>query len=163
MNKGFTLIEMIIVIAIIAILAGVFLTGFGGFRSTAQDSKRIADLKNVQSYLELYYSKNRAYPNAANWAALTTELTNPAQNLSIRSVPTDPINDASTGYIYDYAVLSGGQAYVIVAQLSTGTHAALQDSVDIDESNPLAAAAASIDCGTTSSGVEAPAKFCLTN
>ncbi|MCD6568701.1 type II secretion system protein, partial [bacterium] len=42
-NKGFTLIEMLIVISIIALLASMILVGMGGARAKARDSRRIAD------------------------------------------------------------------------------------------------------------------------
>ncbi|MEK7593179.1 MAG: type II secretion system protein, partial [Patescibacteria group bacterium] len=42
-KKGFTLIEMLIVIAIISILASVFLVGLRGFRGGAYDSRRMMD------------------------------------------------------------------------------------------------------------------------
>ena len=56
MNKlstkhGFTLIEMLVVVAIISILAGVVLTGVTGFQANARDTKRIAHLKQMQNYL----------------------------------------------------------------------------------------------------------------
>ena len=57
-KKGFTLIEMLIVITIIALLSGLILRGLGGALPKTRDTKRIGDLKNIQGSLELYYAKN---------------------------------------------------------------------------------------------------------
>ena len=126
-NKGFTLIEMLIVIAIISILASVFLVGLRGFRGGAYDSRRIADLQKMQSYLELYYTKNRAYPNVSSWVSLQTELVN--ANLGITSIPNDPLSTQT----YYYGVESSDrQGYVLGSKFSISDHASLKESTELD-------------------------------
>ncbi|MCX6737113.1 MAG: prepilin-type N-terminal cleavage/methylation domain-containing protein [Candidatus Parcubacteria bacterium] len=62
-NKGFTLIEMMIVIAIIAILSGLVLGGLSSARAKARDSRRISALKTFQALVEANYnSGNNTYP-----------------------------------------------------------------------------------------------------
>lgn len=61
-QKGFTIIELLIVIAIIAILAGLVLNNFQGAQAKARDTQRVTDLNNVHSKLEEYYNENNAYP-----------------------------------------------------------------------------------------------------
>ena len=61
-QKGFTLIEMMIVVAIIAIIAGVIAINFVHAKSNAQVAAAQADMKQVGTALELYYSDNQAYP-----------------------------------------------------------------------------------------------------
>lgn len=61
-KKGFTLVELLVVIAIIGILAAVGVTALSGARAKARDAKRVADIKQIQSALELYYTDNQAYP-----------------------------------------------------------------------------------------------------
>lgn len=61
-SKGFTIIELLVVIVIIAVLAGIvtlFVTTQG---QKARDSRRIADLSEVQKALEFYYSEYGCYP-----------------------------------------------------------------------------------------------------
>ncbi len=129
-KKGFTLIEMLIVIAIIAILASVFLVGLRGFRGGAYDSRRISDLQKTQSYLELYYTKNRAYPNVSTWTDLGTALVN--SNIGITSIPNDPLN-SSTGANYYYGVDNTDfQSYVLGSTLSTSDHSALKENSEVD-------------------------------
>jgi prepilin-type N-terminal cleavage/methylation domain-containing protein len=62
MNKrGFTLIELLVVIAIIGILASVILASLNTARAKAQDAKTKAELKQIQSALEMYYDKYGTY------------------------------------------------------------------------------------------------------
>ncbi len=60
--SGFTLIELLVVIAIIAILASVILASLGQARSKSRDARRLADLKEYASALELYVNDNGHYP-----------------------------------------------------------------------------------------------------
>lgn len=61
-QKGFTIIELLIVIAIIAILAGLVLNNFQGAQAKARDTQRVTDVNNIHSKLEEYYNENNAYP-----------------------------------------------------------------------------------------------------
>ena len=125
--KGFTLIEMLIVIAIISILASVFLVGLRGFRAGAYDSRRMADMQKVQAYLEIYYTRNRLYPNVSTWSALQSELVN--SEVGISAIPNDPI----PGQTYYYGVDSSDfQSYVLGAKFSTPDHSALKEPTELD-------------------------------
>ncbi|MFA6423794.1 MAG: prepilin-type N-terminal cleavage/methylation domain-containing protein [Candidatus Magasanikbacteria bacterium] len=64
-KKGFTLIELLIVIAIIGLLSTLAVVALGSARVKARDSKRLADLKQLQTALELYYTDQNAYPVGA--------------------------------------------------------------------------------------------------
>ncbi len=65
--KGFTLIELLVVIAIIGLLASVVLVALNGARKKARITKRVADLKQIQTALELYYNDNNQYPATVGW------------------------------------------------------------------------------------------------
>jgi len=125
--KGFTLIEMLIVIAIISILASVFLVGLRGFRAGAYDSRRMADMQKVQSYLEIYYTRNRQYPNVSTWSALQSELVN--SEVGISAIPNDPV----PGQTYYYGIDSSDfQSYVLGAKFSTPDHSSLKEPTEFD-------------------------------
>ena len=125
-NKGFTLVEMLVVVAIIGILASVFLIGLRGFRGSAYDARRLSDLQKVQGYLELYYNKNREYPNASTWAELQTAL---VADAGVSAIPNDPLS-AQT---YEYAADSSDfQSYVLGATLSDENAGALNESHELD-------------------------------
>ena len=160
-RKGFTLIELLIVIAVIGILAGVFFIGVTGFRNSALDARRVADLKNVQNSLELYYSKCRLYPNntvsgsncptasggstsPADYAALVTILQD--AQIGITAVPRDPVND--TTYYYDY--ISDGTNYILSALL-TGDRDVLRDQAAVPGSQTIGGR--SISCYDASASI----------
>ncbi len=67
-QKGFTLVELIVVIAIIAVLATIGLVMYSNVQRTARDSKRIQDINAIQNALEQLYtvSNPHAYPIATS-------------------------------------------------------------------------------------------------
>jgi len=151
-NKGFTLIEILVVVAIIGVLASIVLVGLGGARRQGGDAKRIAELREVQTGLELYFTKCGFYPGGASgsactttdpvsWADLQTALT--GAGLGITAVPNDP---AAPTKEYGYAVRSDRQAYVLAASLSAD-NAALQNSYHGSLSGYTATG--SFDCSAT--------------
>src|SRR3989338_2239422 len=63
-SNGFTLIELLVVIAIIAILASIALLSLAPAQKAGRDARRIADLRNTQALLQLYYNKCGHFPVA---------------------------------------------------------------------------------------------------
>ena len=61
-KKGFTLIELIIVISIVAILSLVGITSFSSIQRDARNTRRKGDLKELQKALEAYKTRNGEYP-----------------------------------------------------------------------------------------------------
>ena len=67
-NAGFTLVEIMIVVAIIALLAAIAIPNVLRGRTTANEASAIGNLRALVSSLEMARSVNNAYPNAAaNW------------------------------------------------------------------------------------------------
>ena len=122
-SKGFTLIEMLIVITIIALLASLILVGMGGARAKTRDSRRVADLHNMMNALELYYAKNAYYPqDIGSWTDLETVLV--GAGIGVSRIPKDPL--VSTGRTYEYRVSGDYQDYVLGVLLE-------QDDAVLDE------------------------------
>jgi prepilin-type N-terminal cleavage/methylation domain-containing protein len=139
-QKGFTLIEVLIVVVIIGILASLILLGFGPTRQAARDARRVQDLRQVQHALELYFRRCGYYPAAddpsmnppcgaafdfsksdpsmtsaaASWAAMSASLMGGAPPvLGFTTIPTDP----DPGRSYRYAANADGSGYTLAADL----------------------------------------------
>lgn len=61
-NKGFSLIEMLVVIAIIAVILALALPNFLGARERARDAKRKSEMAQLKTALRLYYNDIGTYP-----------------------------------------------------------------------------------------------------
>lgn len=144
--KGFTLIEMLIVIAIIAILSSVVLAGLPQIRNSAYDSRRTSDLQHIQSYLETFYNQDRVYPSSGNWEALNSSL---IEKAGISKVPNDPLvhPDGTGGYVYCYSS-TDQQGYILGAKLSSVS--AAKDSWRGNAQSGYTCTEASIDCSAGS-------------
>ena len=62
-QKGFTLIELMIVIAIIGILAAIAIPQFSKYRAKSYNAASLSDSKNLKTDLEGYYAEWDEYPN----------------------------------------------------------------------------------------------------
>lgn len=122
-QRGFTLIEVLVVVTIIGILASITLLGLGPARRSAQDARRIADLRNVQSALEVYFNQVGNYPvqSAKNTVDLAqTAYTNMLGALQLRNIipsanqPNDTPADVRG---YGYESNADGSRYILAAIL----------------------------------------------
>ena len=121
-GKGFTLIELLVVIAIIGVLASIVLASLNSARRKSRDARRIADVKQIQLALELYFDSNNGYPD--DTASLATQY--------IPAVPADPL-----GGVYSYCVASGSTSYHIGAGLEEDTNPALDNDRDAGETGDV--------------------------
>ena len=95
-SSGFTLIELLVVISIIGILASVVLVSLNSARAKSRDARRISDIKQTQTALELFVNDTGGYPSAvASGGTIAC-----GSNTYINPVPTNPTPNGST---YTYA------------------------------------------------------------
>jgi len=106
-KSAFTLIELMIVMAVIAILIGIILPMAGGFREEANMNRARGDLSTLRTAMESYYiHHSNAYPTTAiGLPALTDATTNPK---IVTRIPDDPFLPGSS-----YGYLLNGQFYAI--------------------------------------------------
>lgn len=114
-RAGFSLVELLVVITIIAILSVVAYTAVGGNTIKARDSKRMQDLSTIQGALEIYFVEFGVYPNSPLISGSDTgEI--PRKYLS--TIPVDPKKTAGdTDISYYYYYDSDDKAYMIGATL----------------------------------------------
>lgn len=62
-KQGFTLIELLVVIAIIGLLSVLAVITLDNGRRKARDARRLADMKQIQTALDLYYENNGRFPD----------------------------------------------------------------------------------------------------
>jgi prepilin-type N-terminal cleavage/methylation domain-containing protein len=62
-RKGFTIIELIVVIAIIAVLAGIVLVNVQGYVSKSREASIKADMHQLETAATTYFSENGSYNN----------------------------------------------------------------------------------------------------
>jgi len=115
-KKAFTLIELLVVIAIIGILATLAVVALQQARQNARDSKRMADMKQVQTALELFFNENGRYPTIEEWNSGTITSSS-SQQVFMYSIPTAPSPaDGScleASNTYTYIPQNDGASYTI--------------------------------------------------
>lgn len=95
MKRGFTLIELIVVMTIIIVISAVAMVSYAGSGKKARDSRRIADLEKVRLALEMVRQVGNTYPANAQTVLVPTYL---------QSWPTDPKSGS-------YTYTRGGTSY----------------------------------------------------
>lgn len=102
-RRGFTLIELLVVIAIIGLISSIVLASVNSARAKSRDARRMSDLTQIRTALELYYDANGTYPpsgscgydcngystsyNTSDWDALASQL-----RPYLPQLPKDPRN-----------------------------------------------------------------------
>lgn len=150
-QKGFTLIEMLVVIVIISFLLGIVLTGTLGFQASARDTRRIGDLRNAQNFLELYFNMCGHYPGTAKCDDAVVGGPIVWETLSGIMIPkvTSQFPKQIGNKKYFYGVNSDGLSYTLGAELER-ENSILKDDIDTSPSNGVTSCADPIYCITSS-------------
>lgn len=119
------MVELLVVIAIIGVLATLLLLQLGVARQRARDAKRIADINQVRTAVELYFDDNGQYPQVATYAALGALFV--PRYLTL--MPADPLATGNYAYRYAYNITTRFQLW---AELEQNARAALGADADIN-------------------------------
>lgn len=115
-KKGFTLVELLIAISIVAILALIGLVSFRQVLQNSRDSRRLSDIRQIQSALEEYNADQHFYPVKGSSCEKGTfrigcSLTDSTGNKKyIDTVPSDPTGPQ---YLYE----PSGATYCLYAEM----------------------------------------------
>jgi len=139
-GSGFTLIELLVVIAIIGLLSTLAVVALSSARAKARDAKRISDIKQIQSALELYFNDKNGYPEttapivlgSANYDVLCDTTagfqadTTGCTTTYMAQVPANPLPNGSA-YQYDGSAPTYSITFNLegaTGGLAAGTHTA---------------------------------------
>ena len=148
-SKGFTLIELLVVIAIIGLLSTLAVVALNSARQRSRDAKRVSDIRQIQTALELAFSEVNNYPTAASPTTLGTASTdvlcNNAGSAAFQADTTGcttiymglvPTNPTPNGADYSYTSATGSGTYSITfnlegatGQLASGDNCANQNGI----------------------------------
>jgi type II secretion system protein G len=119
-RKGFTLIELMIIISILGVLAALISGNFITSLKKGRDARRKADLEQIQRALEMFYEDKKRYPNSftitpsSNFSLCESGFAlscQPSEKIYMQKVPSDPV----PGNYYVYT--SNDQSYQIYSCL----------------------------------------------
>jgi len=154
-RRGFTIIEVLVVVALIGSLAGVMYMNFEASRVEVRDNQRQVDLRNMQTALDLYKLKHGRYPEGCNAANTWSGQRGSARACSdgrtdyirgavgrefspefIRTLPTDTrINTAGDGG-YMYQTNADGTVYKLMAWRTVEGDTWLSDTGTVQHNDP---------------------------
>lgn len=126
-QRGFTIVELLIVIVVIGILAVIAIVAYNGVQQRARDSMRTSDVTAVEKALELYKVDNGSYPSVGtdNIGYAVSTLATALVPTYIAKLPNDP-NTSLTNYQYVRgAAASGSYGIRISYETKTACHSGM--------------------------------------
>ena len=140
-QKGFTLIELLVVIAIIGLLSTLAVVALNNARSKSRDARRLSDIKQIQTALELYYNDAGGYPAAITaGSALSSGTVTYMGTVPAAPTPADG-SSCQTSNPYTYTAIGNSpfSSYKItyclggaVGDIEVGLNTATPSGIDCD-------------------------------
>ncbi len=116
MKKGFTILELLVVVAILGVIASFVVVRMTGVQASARDSQRMSDIRQYQNALEIWSNSNGGLYPAGSPAVDAISLCSGGGSLSAYRCTNDP-TVASGGTPYRYSANAARTAYVLWATL----------------------------------------------
>ena len=117
MKKGFTIVELLIVVAIIGIMVSILLVRGDTAKARSRDARRVADISNLQSALEGYFEGETKITQSSS-TTVTPKYPATISSLApnyIAVIPTDPAESSAYGYLK-----ISDESYCLGAKLEKG-------------------------------------------
>lgn len=119
-RKGFTLVELLVAISILAVLMAILLPNLMGARDKAKDSQRIQDLSTLKNALRMYYDDRQTYEipdESSNWISFNDGCTGGC----LSALVTGGYLPSLEGIGYSYATINNGDGFRLWTELSAST------------------------------------------
>lgn len=117
--QAFTLIEVLVVAAIISLVSSIIVSSTNEARSSARDAQRQTDLNSIRSGMAIFFDNNDRYPS--NYSELETVGT-------MNNIPTDPTKNTN----YPFATSSTGFDICIAACMEDAANGGGSSICDVD-------------------------------
>lgn len=119
-QKGFTLIELLVVIAIIGLLSTLAVVSLNNARQKSRDAKRVADIKQIQTALELYFNDHQGYPASVTSGSNISTTATSVTSTGITYMALVPTNPGPGGSTYTYSGSSNTYTLTYTLEAATG-------------------------------------------
>jgi type IV pilus assembly protein PilA len=125
-NRGFTIVELLIVIVVIGILALLVITTYSGIQAKARNAKRQTDVQSLQTQVEAFFSQNGYYPsltdmNSASWRTTNMKSLDP-------NALVDPSSSCAPATASCLVSAPAAKSYAYAVSNSSGTSCESADS-----------------------------------
>lgn len=134
-RKGFTIVELAIVISVIGILAAVTVVSYNGAQQRAEYSRAQTDMKHINDAIDIYRSQTGSYPaGTGSFQDINSSSTN-VYTVLVNGKYIDEMPSAKTGYTYQYRADNAGVNYKLLRTKDSGN----LDPVELPANNNLIA------------------------